>query len=388
VTWTTLAAVALLVAIGAAPASGAPAKDDPRKQRAEVKQKEADVAAQVDALKASNTQVKTALDALNANVASQEAAVADAQAAAEQAKVAAAQAKAAEAAAEANLRALRTDLQQLAVEAYVDPAVQNPSVALLKATNLSDAVSKRALIGLRAGGNLDITDKVEAAREDLTAQRQAADTAVAAAAAQQTAVESKLSDLQAAKAQQQQFADNVTNRLNASLAESANLATLDQTLANQIAAEDAALAARAAAGRGSSKHFTSGTISLTTVRGITVATSIADNLDAMLGAAAGDGFVLGGGGYRDPQAQIELRREHCGTSDYDIYDKPASQCHPPTAPPGYSMHEQGLAVDFTWNGTVIASHSSPAFQWLAAHAAHYGFYNLASEPWHWSVNGN
>ena len=52
------------------------------------------------------------------------------------------------------------------------------------------------------------------------------------------------------------------------------------------------------------------------------------------------------------------------------------------------MHEQGLAVDFTWNGSVISSRSSPAFQWLAAHAGSYGFYNLPSEPWHWSVNGN
>jgi D-alanyl-D-alanine carboxypeptidase len=52
------------------------------------------------------------------------------------------------------------------------------------------------------------------------------------------------------------------------------------------------------------------------------------------------------------------------------------------------MHEQGLAIDFTWNGSVISSHSSPAFQWLAAHAGRYGLYNLPSEPWHWSVNGN
>jgi LAS superfamily LD-carboxypeptidase LdcB len=79
---------------------------------------------------------------------------------------------------------------------------------------------------------------------------------------------------------------------------------------------------------------------------------------------------------------------HCGTSYYAIYQMPASQCHPPTAPPGTSMHEQGLAVDFTWNGSVISSHSSAAYQWLDAHANAYGFYNLPSEPWHWSTNGN
>ena len=40
------------------------------------------------------------------------------------------------------------------------------------------------------------------------------------------------------------------------------------------------------------------------------------------------------------------------------------QCTVPTAPPGSSMHERGLAIDFTSNGRTIGSRSSPAFQWL------------------------
>jgi LAS superfamily LD-carboxypeptidase LdcB len=126
---------------------------------------------------------------------------------------------------------------------------------------------------------------------------------------------------------------------------------------------------------------------LTTVRGITVATSIAGQLDAMLGAAASAGITLGGSGYRDINRQIELRRAHCGTSYYAIYEMPAMLCTPPTAIPGLSMHEKGLAVDFTWNGRAITSRDSPAFQWLAANAGRYGFINLPSEPWHWSVSG-
>ena len=51
------------------------------------------------------------------------------------------------------------------------------------------------------------------------------------------------------------------------------------------------------------------------------------------------------------------------------------------------MHERGLAVDFTQNGQTI-SRGSSAFAWLSAHASSYGFYNLPSEAWHWSVNGN
>ncbi len=104
--------------------------------------------------------------------------------------------------------------------------------------------------------------------------------------------------------------------------------------------------------------------------------------------AEADGISLSGWGYRDPQRQIELRRQNCGTSDYAVYQMSPSQCSPPTARPGQSNHERGLAVDFTYGGRTIQSRSSPAFQWLAANAARYGFYNLPSEPWHWSVNGD
>ena len=68
--------------------------------------------------------------------------------------------------------------------------------------------------------------------------------------------------------------------------------------------------------------------------------------------------AFSGGGYRDPSSQVALRRAHCGTSDYDVYEKPPSQCHPPTARPGASMHERGLAIDFTAAGRVITSRAS------------------------------
>ena len=52
------------------------------------------------------------------------------------------------------------------------------------------------------------------------------------------------------------------------------------------------------------------------------------------------------------------------------------------------MHERGLAIDFTYQGSIITSKSNPAFKWLSANAKNYGLYNLPSEPWHWSTNGN
>jgi LAS superfamily LD-carboxypeptidase LdcB len=50
------------------------------------------------------------------------------------------------------------------------------------------------------------------------------------------------------------------------------------------------------------------------------------------------------------------------------------------------MHEQGLAIDFTQGGSTL-NRGSNGYQWLRAHAGGYGFYNLPSEPWHWSTTG-
>ena len=117
-----------------------------------------------------------------------------------------------------------------------------------------------------------------------------------------------------------------------------------------------------------------------------MASSIAGQLASLLNAASAAGYTLGGSGYRDSSGQIALRRQNCGTSDYAIYQMPPEQCSPPTAIPGRSKHEQGLAVDFTIDGHTLRT-SDGAYRWMVANAASYGFVNLPGEPWHWSVGG-
>jgi hypothetical protein len=66
---------------------------------------------------------------------------------------------------------------------------------------------------------------------------------------------------------------------------------------------------------------------------------------------------------------------------------------PRKAPPGFSNHSNGKAVDFsTKEGkvTYTANTSQRAgwrktwlYEWLVANAKDYGFYPLASEEWHW-----
>src|SRR3546814_16131584 len=65
---------------------------------------------------------------------------------------------------------------------------------------------------------------------------------------------------------------------------------------------------------------------LRTFGGITVTAELAPSREALLAAAAADDISLGGGGYRSGEQQIALRRAHCGTSDYAIYEMSPSQC--------------------------------------------------------------
>ena len=107
------------------------------------------------------------------------------------------------------------------------------------------------------------------------------------------------------------------------------------------------------------------------------------------------GDRVSGGGWRSNQRQIELRAAHCGgDDDYTLYLKPSGQCDPPTAIPGRSRHERGLAIDFTVDGSTMCYGKSsrsecghPVFAWLVENAESYGLYNLPSEGWHWSTDG-
>lgn len=119
---------------------------------------------------------------------------------------------------------------------------------------------------------------------------------------------------------------------------------------------------------------------IVTVYGIRVDTSIASGVRELVEGALPN--LLTGGGYRTPEQQAATRRKNGCTCDDS-----SSCCGTPTAPVGQSMHEKGLAVDFSWNGALIRSRNSAGFRYLAENAPAAGLQNLPSEPWHWSTNG-
>lgn len=113
---------------------------------------------------------------------------------------------------------------------------------------------------------------------------------------------------------------------------------------------------------------------------------------AMQAAARDDGVtLLLVSGFRDAaeQAAIFQRKLQAG--------QPLSEILQVNAPPGYSEHHTGMALDIGTLGCeslMPAFEATPAFAWLARQAGHFGFclsyprgnpYGFLYEPWHWVV---
>jgi len=374
--------------------------DDIRAEREEVRRQAAALAGDIDVIEATDAEVSTALEALEANVRAEQARLDEAQRAVEAAEAEVVAARAAEVQAQGEVDELRTSMAAAAVEAYVRPPEQDTLQVMLSG-ELGDAAERRALLDVRASSTADLLEQYRAAQEDLAFARQTAVDAAARAAEQRGVVEQQLGAVQSARDEQAVVVAQVQIELDAALQRARQLESAEASLdereaarqAELRAAEEARLAAiqrqlaEASARRGTVNVPSAGSITLTSVGGIVVNAQIAPQLSAMLQAAAADGITFTGGGYRDSSQQIALRRAHCGTSNYAVYEMSPSRCRPPTARPGQSLHERGLAIDFVANGRSLSSRSNPGFGWLAANASSYGFYNLPSEPWHWSTTG-
>jgi hypothetical protein len=282
---------------------------------------------------------------------------------------------AAEAATRAELAELEQQMRDMAVAAYVRPPQSDELTTFLDAASPAHAERMSAYLDAKASHDADIAERLRRTRIRLERQVAAARAAERRADEREEEAAAALADLQAARAEQELLLVDIGQRRATAELESYAVALEIDEARRRLAAE----ARRSRdGGRG---------VPLENVDGIWVHEDLAGALAALLEDAAEDGIHLSGGGYRDNAAQIALRRANCGEDDFAVWEMSPSQCSPPTARPGTSMHELGLAVDFTVDGRIISTRSSPGFRWLAEHAAGYGLYNLPSEPWHWSVSG-
>jgi LAS superfamily LD-carboxypeptidase LdcB len=402
-----LATAAALGTTVAMPVAGG-AQEDPAREAEQVAHSQALVAVEVDILKADDRQVTQALGDIKANVDAQTAELTAAEQALASANAAVASADAAVADAQRQIDDLLAKTDHVVVDAFVTPATES-ALSMLSEESSSVANVKWAILDMQTTTDAALLAEYHAARDRLHAEKAKRDEAMEQAQNSKAEAEAALADKQAAVSQQALFAAEVQARIDHKLSEAEMLKAVDPALAAQLQAEQAQLvaalnqldeevAAELARQRAAQAEVNKaagiqdppgGVVSVPCPAGgsIEVAGDIGEPVERLLTDAAEAGISMCGNGYRDPAAQIAVRRNNCGTSQYAIWQMPASYCSPPTARPGSSMHEQGLAIDFTVGGGTIG-YGSAAYDWLKAHAADYGLSNLPSEPWHWSTNGN
>jgi hypothetical protein len=343
-------------------------------ERTELVRRQAALVDELDELAASDAELVGALATLDLWAAVQIAEVERNQALLAAATLAADKTQSAEQAKAAEVADLEDRMANMAINAYVNPPTADHMATLRSSSAPAEAARLQVYLDLQAERDTDVVRQLRRAREQLVALRERARDAEARARDAFDDAASTLSDLSATRERFAEIQSEVHERQLGATYES-TLVALDLGRSNERLAADA------------TARRTSG-LPLVSVRGIQVHRSMAGQVELLLAAAEADGVRLGGGGFRTHAEQIALRRSHCGDHPYAIYEMPSNECSPPTARPGNSMHEIGLAIDFTYNGTIISSRNSPGFRWLAENAHIYGLHNLPSEPWHWSVNGS
>jgi D-alanyl-D-alanine carboxypeptidase len=410
-----LIAAALMIAISVtAVVTGPPtaAQQEPGSERNQIRSGAALVSVDVDVLRAEDSEVSGALSDVRENVDAQKAALSEAQLALTAAQTNLGIAEAALADTQARLSAINDQADAVVIDSFINPPVES-ALDALSAESTESATVKQTLLGLQADDNAALLAQYMELQAQLNAEKTAREQAKDVAESAQADADAAYADVQDAVGQQAAFAAEVQKRIDQRLAEADNLAAVDPELAAQIRGRVEELAAalneldeevqaerarQHAAELAEQAEINKNIPGLKPVPGgvtdvacpdggvVQVAGDIAHQVERLLADADAAGFTMCGYGYRDPADQIAIRRANCGTSNYAIYQAPSSYCRPPTARPGTSMHEQGLAIDFTVGSGTIRS-GSGASNWLRANAANYGLYNLPGEAWHYSVTG-
>jgi peptidoglycan hydrolase CwlO-like protein len=414
----TLTVAALAFGLSAPQVANSAPSQSLEDQRDQVRAERARVAAEIDTSEASLAEVDAALELIEENLHAQQAALTRVEGEVAQAEKDIADAEAAIVRLDEEIALLRDEMRRRAVAAYVSPAADDV-LSVLETNDFTTAATRKFYIELRSQGDADVADRLQGATADIAHEREKAQEARQVAEAKRQEQADRTAAVDAARADQQRLADNMQATIDTQIARSLDLAATDRELSAKIAEEQAALAARLAAERaareeaarqasrrasqssggggsssggaplpalsgGGGSSSGNGGVAVCSVPNISggVNCQIQDRVLSMLNAARADGVNLTGSGYRDASRQIALRKSHCGSSHYAIYQMSASSCRPPTAKPGSSQHEIGLAIDFS-----NCSRGSASFGWLKANAASFGFYNLPSESWHWSTSG-
>ena len=201
-----LAAITVLCCSLAVPAEAQSA----RRRRDAARAKRAEIARQLNTLRASDAQLQGALRTLSTQVQAETANSAAARQKVEAAARAEAQAKADLADTEARMTGIRKAVVGRAVDTYVRP---RDDVILEETENPSEASRREALLSQVLANDQDLLDQLRALKEDLEIKQAAAERAKNVAQARPRQVDAKLQALHQARAEKARLAGAVASRI-------------------------------------------------------------------------------------------------------------------------------------------------------------------------------
>ena len=366
--------------------------DELKEEREQIQIEVAAAAVQIDAATADFEVVAQALDDINGLVDIQEARLADANQAVRSAETLVDQAVQRREEIVVEMADLRQLVADLAIASFTGETGENGQdlTAFLLSDDPTEAMRRRSLVQFQTGNLADGLDRMrllETEAEQVEADRLRA---VEAAVVNRTEALNRQLELDVALEAQLQLVLDVEARLESRLAEAQFIQEIDaskaaeiqqqeEVIAKRIRQEAARKAAAEAARRAANRPPPANAEDMVEAQGFWVHRDVKTDVVSMIQDARADGVNLSGYSYRSPQRTAELRVINgCP----DVYNSSPSSCRIPTARPGQSMHERGLAIDFRscWRG-------SACFTWLSNNASRYGYTNLPSESWHWSTNG-
>lgn len=238
--------IAALVGVLVAPV-GAADGSDPRAQRDAARARRAQLAGQLDALKASEKELLDAAAALDDQVLAQAARVDAAHQAVAAANAEVVDANNSLAETKSLIGQLETLFVSRAVAEYMSPRSQN--IDVIGSSDLAATARKHALLDSVASSDDDLLDELGAAREDYEAARAAAEAAQAKATARQAETEAALAKLERDRAQKRKLQQALTVRQKEVLSEIDAQAAAESTLTRIIREREQA--ARASGSTGS-----------------------------------------------------------------------------------------------------------------------------------------
>jgi murein DD-endopeptidase MepM/ murein hydrolase activator NlpD len=244
---TTAAILIVLMTVAmTAPAHAADDLSTARRKRDEARAKRAQLAAQVNHLKASDDELQGAVTVLNKQVSAQQAAADSARQSVLAALKSVDEAEAERSSTEQQIAQLRTAVVHRAVDAYVRPQTDGFS-EMIASKDLNEASRRSSLLAEVANHSSDVIDKLREAQQDLAAKERRAKSARDTAAGRRKAVLSRLSDLQKAQAEKERLSAALDQRIREYQAEADEVAKTESGLTALIQQRQAARASRSGA---------------------------------------------------------------------------------------------------------------------------------------------